>query len=109
MSAWLLRLRYALGRWLVAPVIRLPRQMMVAPIRTQLMVVPVRLQARGRGLPAASARPFNMLDESAAWALATQLMAAGEDAANAVDMAFAARSRLIALMERPPVAEGRQK
>ena len=30
MSA-LLRLRYALGRWLVAPVIRLPKQMRVKP------------------------------------------------------------------------------
>ncbi len=30
MNAWL-RVRYALGRWLVAPMIRLPRQMRVKP------------------------------------------------------------------------------
>lgn len=104
MSA-LLQLRYALGRWLVAPVIRLPKELALPKIS--------RLEPSGEGTQAgacpASKRPFSTLDEDAVWLLALGLMARGEGAANAVDTAFAARSRFIGLTATPPVAGGHQK
>lgn len=41
---WIIRIRYALGRWLVAPVVRLPRRM--APSAGHRLWVNVELHAR---------------------------------------------------------------